>query len=84
MNMNFDAGTVLKAVDMIVNGVKYHADKKSESLRYHDDALKEMNQMDNSSKTERVGMVLASFTPLIMAGACLLKKNAEKDEEDIL
>ncbi len=83
MNMNFDAGTVLKAADMVGNVVKYHADKKSESLRYHDDALKEMNQLDNSSKTERVGMVLAAITPLIMAGACFLKKNAEKDEEDI-
>ena len=83
MNMNFYAGTVLKLADVVGNVMKYSVDKKSESSRYHDDTLKELDQLDNSSKKERLNMVLVAVTPLIAAGVYCLKGHHGKDEDNV-
>lgn len=84
MNMDVDVETMTK---IVVNGigdvVRHCVDKKAEAAKYHDDILKLINEMDNAAKTERLKLVIAAVTPLILGGAYYLNTRAGKKESVI-
>ena len=80
MNLPIKPETILEAVNILSGTIRYTADKKSDASRYHDDTLKEMNQWDNTSKTDRLKLLLGTLTPLIAAGAFCLKQKYSSEK----
>lgn len=83
MNLSIKPETILETVKTICGTIQYAADKKSDASRYHDDTLKEMNQLDNTNKTKWIKLILGALTPLIVAGAFRLKGEYSSEKEKI-
>lgn len=82
MDVNAEALALARfAINCIGDVVKHSVDKKTEAAKYHDDVLKQINQLDNASKTERLKLVIAATAPLIAAGALYLNSCAKKKEK---
>ena len=79
MKVDMNVEDAIKIVKTAGEFFKYSADKKAESSKYHDDTLKAMNEKDNKTKSEAVGLIVSLLTPVAVAVAAMIQNKAKAE-----